>query len=303
MNICKEEYKSKLHTAITIGKFDGIHLGHGELLVELKKQKDRGMSTLLFTFSKSPQVYLNQTKETLIFTKEEKIEFFRQLGWIDSYYEVPVTKEFLDLEPEAFVKKYLVDKFKVQNIIVGEDFRFGHHKKGDVLLLKELGEVYGYTLTSIKKKKKQNFKVSSTDIRRILTQGEMKKANEILGHPFYLMGRVLHGRELARELGFPTANVEYPKDKIQIPFGVYVTKIEVEGKIFNGITNVGSKPTVTEDKKVLVESYLFDFEGELYEKQIKICFYEFLRKELKFETIEHLKEQMQRDVEKAKRIC
>lgn len=131
----------------------------------------------------------------------------------------------------------------------------------------------------------------------------MKKANEILGHPFYLMGRVLHGRELARELGFPTANVEYPKDKIQIPFGVYVTKIEVEGKIFNGITNVGSKPTVTEDKKVLVESYLFDFEGELYEKQIKICFYEFLRKELKFETIEHLKEQMQRDVEKAKRIC
>lgn len=303
MNICKEEYESKLHTAITLGKFDGIHLGHGELLVELKRQKEKGMSTLLFTFSKSPQVYLNQTEEVSIFSKEEKMDFFNQIPWIDNYYEVQVTKEFLDLEPEEFVKKYLVDKFRVKHVIVGEDFRFGHNKKGDVSLLKELGDVYHYTVTSIKKIKKQKVEISSTDVRKILEQGEMKKANKILGHPFYLMGTVLHGRRLATELGFPTANVEYPKEKIQIPFGVYATKIEVEGNFFHGITNVGTKPTVTEEKKVLAESYLFDFKGEIYGKQIKIYFYEFLRPELKFETIGHLKIQMQQDVEKAKIIC
>lgn len=300
MNICKEAYKSKLHTAITLGKFDGIHLGHGELLAELKRQKEKGMSTLIFTFSKSPQGYLNQTEEVSIFSKEEKMDYFNQIPWIDNYYEVQVTKEFLNLEPEDFVKKYLVDKFRVKHIIVGEDFRFGHNKKGDVSLLEKLGEQYHYTVTSMKKIKKQKVEISSTEIRRILEQGEMVKANEILGHPFYLMGMVLHGRKLATELGFPTANVEYPKEKIQIPFGVYVTQIEVEGESFQGITNVGTKPTITEEKKVLAESYLLDFKGEIYGKQIKIYFYEFLRPELKFETIEHLKIQMQQDVEIAK---
>ena len=119
--------------------------------MELKRQKEKGMSTLLFTFSKSPQVYLNQTEEVSIFSNEEKMDFFNQIPWLDNYYEVQVTKEFLDLEPEEFVKKYLVDKFRVKHVIVGEDFRFGHNKKGDVSLLKELGDVYHYTVTSIKK--------------------------------------------------------------------------------------------------------------------------------------------------------
>ena len=302
MNICKEEYKSKLHTAVTIGKFDGIHLGHGELLAELKKQKEKGMSTLLFTFSKSPQVYLNQTEEVSIFSKEEKMFFFNQISWIDDYYEVEVTEEFLNLEPEEFIKKYLVDKFKVKHVIVGEDFRFGHKKKGDVSLLRKLGKTYQYGVTSIKKIRNQKVEISSTEIRRILEQGEMRKANEILGHPFYLMGTVLHGRRLATNLGFPTANVEYPKEKIQIPFGVYATKIEVEGRFWDGITNVGTKPTITEEKKVLAESYLFDFKDEIYGKQIKIYFNDFLRPELKFETIEQLKIQIQNDVEQARNI-
>lgn len=300
MNICKEEYKSKLHTAITIGKFDGIHLGHGELLVELKKQKDRGMSTLLFTFSKSPQVYLNHIEEVSIFSKEEKMDFFNQISWIDDYYEVKITEEFLNLEPEEFIKKYLVDKFKVQHVIVGEDFRFGHNKKGNVSLLRELGETYHYTVTSVKKISNLNVEISSTEIRRILEQGEMRKANEILGHPFYLMGTVMHGRRLATNLGFPTANVEYPKEKIQIPFGVYATKIEVEGRLWDGITNVGTKPTITEEKKILAESYLFDFKDEIYGKKIKVYFHDFLRPEVKFETIEQLRNQIQNDVKKAK---
>lgn len=300
MNICKEEYKSKSYTAVTIGKFDGIHLGHGELLAELKKQKEKGMSTLVFTFSKSPQSYLNGSEETSILSKEEKVDFFHQISWIDHYYEVNVTDEFLQLAPEEFIKEYLVDRLKARYVIVGEDFRFGCNKRGDVPLLKEFGKKYHYSVTSIKKIQNQNVEISSTEIRYILEQGNMKKANEILGHPFYLMGTVLHGRRLATGLGFPTANVEYPKEKIQIPFGVYATRIEVDGKVWNGITNVGTKPTITEEKKVLAESYLFDFQEEIYGKKIKIFFYEYLRSEVKFETIEQLKCQIQNDVEEAK---
>ena len=302
MNICKEEYKSKLDMAVTLGKFDGIHLGHSELLKELKKQKEKGNSTLLFTFSKSPQAYLGKKEEEYIFSKEEKLDFFRQLSWLDYYYEVPVSDEFLLLEPEDFVKRYLVDKFKVRQIIVGEDFRFGHKKKGNVSLLKTLGKTYHYELTVIKKIKQQEQDISSTEIRRILEKGEMKKAEEILGHPFYLIGTVQHGRNLASKLGFPTANVEYPSEKIKIPFGVYLTRIEVEGKILNGITNVGTKPTVTQETKILAESFLFDFEQELYGKKIKIYFDDFLRTERKFDSIEALKSQIQQDVAKAKKM-
>lgn len=302
MNICKEEYKSKLDMAVTLGKFDGIHLGHSELLKELKKQKERGKSTLLFTFSKSPQVYLGKKEEEYIFSKEEKLDFFRQLSWLDYYYEVPVSDEFLLLEPEDFVKWYLVDKFKVRQIIVGEDFRFGHKKKGDVSLLKTLGKTYHYELTVIKRIKQQEQDISSTEIRRILEKGEMKNAEEILGHPFYLIGTVQHGRNLASKLGFPTANVEYPSEKIKIPFGVYLTRIEVEGKILNGITNVGTKPTVTQETKILAESFLFDFKQELYGKKIKIYFDDFLRMERKFDSIEELRTQIQQDVAKAKKM-
>ena len=299
MNICKEEHQSERYTAITIGKFDGVHIGHGELLTELKKRKEEGMSTLVFTFSKSPQNYLNQTEEMSIFSKQEKLEYFHQISWVDEYYEVQVTKEFLGLSPEEFVVKYLLRKFKAKHIIVGEDFRFGCNKSGDVSLLKKMGEKYNFSVTSIKKIGRQEMEVSSTEIRRVLEQGDMERANEILGHPFYLMGNVQHGRRLATDLGFPTANVEYPKDKIQIPFGVYATRIEIEEKSFYGITNVGTKPTVTSEKKVISESYLFDFNEEIYEKRIKIYFYKFLRPEMKFETIEQLKLQIREDVKNA----
>ena len=299
MNICKEEHQSERYTAITIGKFDGVHIGHGELLTELKKRKEEGMSTLVFTFSKSPQNYLNQTEEMSIFSKQEKLEYFHQISWVDEYYEVQVTKEFLGLSPEEFVVKYLLRKFKAKHIIVGEDFRFGCNKSGDVSLLKKMGEKYNFSVTSIKKIRRQEMEVSSTEIRRVLEQGDMERANEILGHPFYLMGNVQHGRRLATDLGFPTANVEYPKDKIQIPFGVYATRIEIEEKSFYGITNVGTKPTVTSEKKVISESYLFDFNEEIYEKRIKIYFYKFLRPEMKFETIEQLKLQIREDVKNA----
>ena len=299
MNICKEEHQSERYTAITIGKFDGVHIGHGELLTELKKRKEEGMSTLVFTFSKSPQNYLNQTEEMSIFSKQEKLEYFHQISWVDEYYEVQVTKEFLGLSPEEFVVKYLLRKFKAKHIIVGEDFRFGCNKSGDVSLLKKMGEKYNFSVTSIKKIGRQEMEVSSTEIRLVLEQGDMERANEILGHPFYLMGNVQHGRRLATDLGFPTANVEYPKDKIQIPFGVYATRIEIEEKSFYGITNVGTKPTVTSEKKVISESYLFDFNEEIYEKRIKIYFYKFLRPEMKFETIEQLKLQIREDVKNA----
>ena len=299
MNICKEEHQSERYTAITIGKFDGVHIGHGELLTELKKRKEEGMSTLVFTFSKSPQNYLNQTEEMSIFSKQEKLEYFHQISWVDEYYEVQVTKEFLGLSPEEFVVKYLLRKFKAKHIIVGEDFRFGCNKSGDVSLLKKMGEKYNFSVTSIKKIRRQEMEVSSTEIRLVLEQGDMERANEILGHPFYLMGNVQHGRRLATDLGFPTANVEYPKDKIQIPFGVYATRIEIEEKSFYGITNVGTKPTVTSEKKVISESYLFDFNEEIYEKRIKIYFYKFLRPEMKFETIEQLKLQIREDVKNA----
>ena len=199
------------------------------------------------------------------------------------------------MEPEQFVKEILVDKLDAKVVVIGEDFRFGYKRRGDAQLLKELSSQYGYEVQVFEKVRVDGEIVSSTNIRKAIEDGNMEFAERMLGEPYSLSGEVVHGKKLGRELGMPTANVIPDKQKLLPPFGVYASKTLVDGIWYDGITNIGVKPTITEEKVRLAETFLFDYHGDLYGKEIRTNLYHFEREERKFESIDALKAQMEED--------
>lgn len=291
--ISHTDFKLK-NTAITLGKFDGIHIGHRRLLNRVKQYKQQGLETVVFSFFLPPATLLSDRELNLIFTEEEKKEQLEQFG-IDTIISYPFTKETLKMEPEQFVEQLLVKQLDAKVIIVGSDFRFGHNRKGDIDLLKSLAVKFNYRVEIFDKVKMEGSCVSSSRIRKELRNGHMELVKNMLGQPYFVSGIVTHGRKLGRTLGMPTANVVPADEKLLPPFGVYASKTEVDGTLYDGITNIGVKPTVGEEKKRLVETFLFDFQGDLYGKELRTSLYYFERPEKKFDSIEQLKNQMERD--------
>lgn len=286
-------------TVVSLGKFDGIHRGH-ELLMEcVKEQKKQGLKTVVFTFDIPPKRQVSGEEGLVLTTNTEKMQLFEKLG-IDYLIECPFTPKIMHMEPEDFIEM-LVKKLHMKCLVAGKDFRFGHNRRGDYRFLLEKAGVYGYEPKIVDKMQDKGRDISSTYIREELSQGNIEKANELLGYPYFIQGEVVHGRKLGSSALYPTINQIPRPEKMLPPFGVYVTRTMVGGQAFGGITNLGIKPTVGEENPVGVETHLFHFQGDIYGKTVKVEFLKPVRREMRFDSIGELKVQIQKDIETAKR--
>lgn len=284
MVILEEKPYKLQNAAVCIGKFDGLHSGHRLLIDSIRACS--GLKKVLFTFS-----FENVSS---IYSPEEKKMLAGQLG-MDIYIDCPFGKELSHMSPEDFLKDILVDECSAKVISVGEDFRFGYKRRGDVELLKKYSESYGYKLNVFPKKKMFGEEVSSTAIRKELKEGAVERVNAFLGQPYFIYGRVCRGNHLGGTINMPTANLMPPADKILPPFGVYASRVYVEGKAYTGVTNIGTKPTVPGENPVGVETFIMDFDSDIYGKKICVELYAFLRAERKFPDMEALRAQMEED--------
>lgn len=283
------------NTIVTVGKFDGIHKGH-EKLFEVLKQNANGRQKVVLTFETTPREFLNNNANKTIVTDNEKQILCEQQG-IDVYMKMPMTREFLSLTPENFVEKILMEKMGATTIVCGPDFRFGSRAMGDVEFLKNNQEKFGFNLIVVEKEKYHNKDISSSAIRGKIVEGKMDEVNEMLDHPYRIIGKVLHGKQLGRTIGLPTANLIPDKMKLLPPNGVYKTQVIIDEQKYNAISNVGINPTVDTDEQIKIETHLIDYEGDIYGKIIEIQFYKFIRDERVFDSIEELKNQIKSDIE------
>lgn len=276
------------NSSVSLGKFDGIHVGHRFLLQEVAHQ--RHLVPTAFTFESRKGI-------SKIYTQKEKDYVLQALG-IRREIIFPFNDKIKKMSPEDFVRHILVEKMDVKHICVGTDFHFGKNREGDIHLLKRLQKEYGYTLTAVPKLTDENGVISSTRIRSLMDSGKISEVNRLLGAPYFIMGRVGHGNELGRKMNMPTANLRVEKDKKLLPFGVYATKVRIHGKEYKSVTNIGKKPTVGE-YAAGVETYIMDFCENIYGENIQVFFYEFIRPEKKFNSMEELQCQLERDKEAA----
>ncbi|WP_306479807.1 bifunctional riboflavin kinase/FAD synthetase [Mediterraneibacter sp.] len=280
-----EQYNGKGKTAVTLGKFDGLHKGHQKLIEKICSYSNKDCKSVLCAF--------DMHREALM-TKRERREYLD--GKIDFLIEYPFTKELREMEAEVFIERILCKKLHASHIVVGSDFAFGYGKRGSIEMLEKFSAKKGYTLDVIEKERYDKAVISSTYIREALSQGDMDLAAALLGYPYSVTGIVQHGRQLGRTLGFPTMNIEPEQEKILPRFGVYACRIKMDGRWYNGVGNVGVKPTVTEEHKRLVEVFVYDYEGDAYGKEITVQFCGFERPETKFSSIDELREQVMQDL-------
>lgn len=279
-----------VRTAITLGKFDGVHCGHQKLIKEVLRQKEEGLEAVVVAFQAS--------KRTLL-TSRERYYLLKSMG-VDRLIECPLDRKMMHMKAEDFIGEVLSQKLHGAKLVVGPDYRFGHQRRGDIKLLKEMEKSFGYQVTVLDKARDGSRPISSTYVREQLNEGNIEKANELLGYRFSTTGKVLHGRGLGHTIGVPTTNLIPPKEKIMPPNGVYITRSYFKGREYQGITNVGYKPTVGGEAFLGVETYLFQCNEDLYGEQSTVEFYKYLRPERKFPSLEELKKQLDTDVVKAK---
>lgn len=287
------DYKIEYKTAITIGKFDGIHKGHQKLISKIK-EKSPEMKTVLYTFDMNPASKVSEKPESLITTKEERLSVVKSFG-IDYLYECPFVDEIRNLEASDFVRK-IVNDLNVKYIAIGKDFKFGHNRLGDYKLLVELSAELGYEIDVIEKEMYNGREISSTYVREMISAGDMETVNKLLGYPYAIAGIVGTGRQLGRTIGIPTTNIIPIKAKLLPPNGVYVSKIKIGNSTHIGVTNIGVKPTVGDQNEKGAETFIFDFDQNVYGEYIVVELYYHVREEMKFDSIEHLKEQMEKDI-------
>lgn len=288
------------NTAVCLGKFDGIHIGHRLLIRHVMECKKQGLKAAVFTFALHPSTLFSKTEAKLIDTTNEKAEKLSELG-IDVLVSYPFTKETAGMSAEQFIEKVLVEKMGAKVIVVGKDFHFGHQRKGNVEMLQQYALKYGYRVLALDKIQEEEQVVSSTRVREEIIAGNMEKVTKLLEKPYAITGEVLHGKKLGRTIGMPTINQEVSDNKILPPKGVYVSKVYLEDGVHGGITNVGTKPTVSGENKVWIETHIFGFDGDLYGKVLKTELLYHVRGERKFESFDALTEQMHRDKEFGKK--
>lgn len=295
----KEELQN---SSLTLGNFDGLHLGHKEILNFSKNLalKTNSKSALL-TFEPHPRYFFNKEspkKNVRIYSLAQKLEILRNENLVDIVFLLHFNQDLASLKATDFVKKILSEKIKVKNITIGYDFNFGKNRLGNAELLQELAPLYGYNFHQITAKKIDENICSSTNIRTLIEKGEIKEAAKMLGRNFYIGGTIIEGSQNGRKIGFKTANI-LPKSHMIFPkFGVYQSLSEIDGKKYSSITNFGVKPTF-EGQKALFETHIFDFEKEIYGKKMKVELFNFLRPEIKFNNMAELQLQIQNDV----KIC
>lgn len=288
------EFRLSERSAVAIGKFDGVHIGHRKLIHKIIEQKANGLIATVFTFDTSATAFFGGEEKELT-TVEEKRRIFSEMG-VDILIEFPLNRDTAATEPKEFVQKYLAAQMKTAYICAGSDLSFGRNGAGDYALLEEYAGRYGYLTELIDKVTVDGDEVSSTRVREAVRGGKMEDAARMLGTPYSVSGTVKHGKRLGRTIGMPTANLIPDKDKLLPPYGVYYSEVAVDGILYRGISNVGCKPTVNTENTADVETYLYDFNGDLYGRDIVVGLLAFRRPEMRFDSVEHLKEQMEADI-------
>ncbi|MCC8083027.1 MAG: riboflavin biosynthesis protein RibF [Clostridium sp.] len=290
------EFQIEEPTIVTLGKFDGRHRGHQKLLRTMQELKSSlGYPTAIFTFGTPPLSMMSGQPQTVITTNLERRANMEKMG-VDYLVEYPFSEKTRRMKPEDFVKDILAGRMQAKVIVVGPDCSFGYKGAGDARLLKQLEETLGYRLHVIEKEKDHLRDISSTYIREELEKGNVEKANALLGEPYAVHGEVIHGNHIGTSiLGFPTANLLPPSIKRLPRFGVYVSRVLVDGTYYRGVTNIGRKPTVEGRNPVGVETYIFDMHQDLYGKVIEVQLLAFDRPEQKFSSLEELKQRIEMD--------
>lgn len=290
---------------VTIGTFDGVHLGHQAILRDMvKTAKEIGGETVVITFYPHPRQVLNINAANLRFitTQEEKLKRLEMSG-VDNVIVVNFTKEFSRVSSEDFISEYILKHINPVKLVIGYDHHFGNNRMGDFNLLNEMQNKYNFELQRIEAHDVENIAVSSTKIRHSLQQGDVERANALLGYQFSYVGKVVSGNKIGREIGYRTANIELEKEfRLIETSGVYATYVDYEGKEYKSMTYIGKKPTVNNEEIENIEVHLFDFDGDLYDKVIKVRFVKRVRGEHKFESLQALKKQIEIDEKNIKEI-
>lgn len=286
-------FSGSKNTVVTIGTFDGVHIGHQKIVNRLVNHAE--LDSVILTFFPHPRMVLQQDNTIkLLHTIEEKTSVLEQLG-LDHLVIHPFTKEFSRLTAQQFVENILVNQLKAKKIIIGYDHRFGRNRTADISTLKDFGEQYGFVVEEITKQDVDDVAVSSTKIRTALQKGQIEKANAFLGQPYMLTGTIVKGKGIGKTLGYPTANIQIEEAYKLIPKnGVYIVKTNFKGITYFGMMNIGTNPTVG-GKSQTIETYFFNMDTDLYGSKMTIQMLKRIRDEKKFASVDQLIEAMQND--------
>jgi riboflavin kinase/FMN adenylyltransferase len=283
-------------TAVTIGMFDGLHLGHLKVIDGcLSTSKTNQLKTCVISFSNHPADHFTGKRNELLMPMQEKIDAIENLG-IDYLVIIPFDAYIVELPAKNFIQEHLIGRLKAEKVVLGYDNHFGKNREGSISFI---NEHFGHVLDSIAidVAKVDGVIVSSSQIKKYLSEGDITKANAMLGLPFSVSGIVVHGNQNGRKIGFPTANMALKADNKFIPqLGVYLCQVKIEAGLFFGLTNMGYRPTLNKDDGIHIETHLLDFDGELYGQKIEIQFIEKIRSEKRFDSFEDLKNQIAADL-------
>lgn len=288
---------------VTLGTFDGVHLGHQEIIRAMVKEgKEKGQETVLLTFHPHPRMVLYPDSHSvrLIDTVEEKLEKLENLG-LDTVILYPFTFKFSRLTAMEFVRDILVGQIGVKRMLVGHDHHFGKNREGSFHHLVELGALYDFEVSEIGAITSGDIAISSTKARKALVEGDVETAESYLGRPYQMSGKVIHGNKLGRTIGFPTANLEIDEaEKILPANGVYAVRLLLNGRALTGVMNIGIKPTVQQSDRISAEVFIFDFSEDIYGETLTVFLIGRLRGEQQFASIDELKEQLKKDEQNAR---
>jgi len=289
-------------SVVSLGTFDGVHLGHQTILDEVKKRAHKLHSkATMVTFEPHPQLVLNNPSRPpheVLTTIEEKIEILNQLG-LDRLVVANFSHIFAGLEPERFVTEILLERLRMREIIIGHDHAFGKARSGNLDLLQRMGAEHGFEVASLPPYRVDDEAISSTRIRHQLQKGQMEKASAMLGRPYSINGLVVHGEGRGTGLGFPTINLRpYSPHKLVPRSGIYASRCHLDGRSYDAATYVGLKPTFAADERV-IETYIIDFNGQLYGQEVKIDFIAYIREDARFDSTQALVDQIKQDINKS----
>ncbi|MDG1346910.1 MAG: bifunctional riboflavin kinase/FAD synthetase [Crocinitomicaceae bacterium] len=289
------------HPVVTIGNFDGVHVGHQKIIHRLNQEaKKNGGESVLFTFHPHPRLVLNpgDTSLKLLQTQVEKTKKLKEFG-LQNLIVYPFSKEFSQLNAQEFVRDILVEKIGVKTLVIGYDHHFGKNREGGLDFLRSVSEKYGFDVIEISAQEINDINVSSTKIRLAIDAGEVDLVKDYLSDYFEINGTVIEGEQIGRELGFPTANLDLKNPNKLIPKnGVYAVDVTIAtGEMINGMMNIGSRPTIDVERKLQLEVHLLDFQGDLYGTELTVRFHTFVREEIAFDSKEELIQQIKKDGE------
>lgn len=293
-----KDFRKIPNAIVTIGTFDGVHLGHQAVFKQMvDKARQIGGETVVITFFPHPRIVIspNDNRLRLITSQEDKIEHLRRSN-IDNLIIINFTKEFSHTSSEDFIKDYVVRYIQPAILVIGYDHHFGSNRSGDFDTLSKLGIEFHFAVEKINEQDIEDITISSTKIRSALQQGDIKLANKLLGYSYSTSGIVTHGDSIGRTLGFPTANISIkPEYQLIEKTGVYATIAKVDGKDYPSMTYIGRRPTISNGLPTSTETYIMDFDGDLYGKEIRVTFVDRVRDEMTFDNLERLKSQIQED--------